>query len=404
MPISVPERGRSTVSASQLEALQASPAFWGLVERGIVSVTLSPGGGARLSAGPYVGRAVCGDEILEIVEKIPGALRSLLSYASGLAFRLEPVSGARTEIGPLIELLVSVFLAETRRYLTRGKEFRYSRKRHLSPTVAGAIRIPATAQVRARGMLHQIVFDRTVVTYETYKNIVVNRALREIERIAGTVGLDASVVTNARSLRMYFEDYASSIDKGRAELARTSERLALADAADTTLLSLAALLLRHESFDNTAWLGDSTPRTWFVNLEQLFEDALRQQINRARYAGLVARRGSTFGRSVYTPPDYARVDPDIVLLQSAEVVGVGDAKYKSWSETPARSDIYQLLVHGAAFSSPVCFLAYASDEYRPLVLGHSVTGAAVHAYALDITDLEAGVSAMLSDLDAPVMT
>lgn len=402
MPISIPERGSSEISNAQLETLQSSVEFWALVNRGIVDVTLRPGGGAQLSAGPYVGRAICGGEILEVREKIPGALGSLLRYASESTFRLESATGARTEIGPLITLIVSLFLTEVSRYLAIGKEFRYSQERHVSPMVAGVIRIPATAQIWARGLVHQIAFDRKTITHETDKNIVLKRALREIEHIAEVVELDEGLVAKAHALSMYLKDYPSKLNDRRSELARTAENLVLSDTRDSDLLSLAALLLRHESFEHTDWLGDTTPKTWFVNLERLFEYALLRQINRVQYAGIIARRGKSRFRSIYSQSTTDPADPDILLLQSEEVVGIGDAKYKNWSGRPERSDVYQLLVHAAAFRSPVSFLAFGSDEFRTAFLGHSVTGTSVHAYALDISDLDTCVNAMLSDLDAPV--
>ena len=402
MPILVPERGSSDISAAELEQLQTTTEFWALLNRRIIDVTMRPNGGARLSAGPYVGRAICGSEILEVVEKIPGALSSLLGYASESTFRLEPVAGTSTEIGPLIELIVLLFLAEVRKYLTNGKEFRYTRQRGVSPMVAGVIHIPATAQIRARGLVHQIAFDRTVITYETDKNVILKRALREVDHIAEAVGLDDVLVTKAHALNMYFDIYPSRVAERQSELANLSEKLVSRDASDSALLSLAALLLRHESFENADWLGHTTPKTWFVNLERLFEEALRKQLNRAEFAGLIAKKGSDFDRYLFQDSSHGRLEPDIVLLQDDEVVGIGDAKYKILLDHPRPSDMYQLLVHGAAFNSPLCFLAFASDEYRPIIYGQSATGAIVHAYALDVSDFENSVKAMLSDLDAPV--
>ena len=98
---------------------------------------------------------------------------------------------------------------------------------------------------------------------------------------------------------------------------------------------------------------------------------------------------------------FSRADPDLVLLQDGGVVGVGDAKYKAWTGDPARSDLYQLLVHAASFSSPVCFLVYAYDSFASIFMGQSVTGASTHAFALDVTDLTGGVTKMLNELDSP---
>jgi len=402
VPISVPERGSSNISAAELAQLQTSTEFWALLDRGIIDVAIRPNEGATLSAGPYVGRAICGSEILEVVEKIPGALGSLLGYASGSTFRLESVTGASTEIGPLVEQLVSLFLAETRKYLTNGKEFKYTLQRGVSPMVAGVIQIPATAQIRARGLVHQIAFDRPVITDETDKNVILKRALREVDQIADTVGLDGDLVTKAHALNMYFDTYPSRITERQSELATLSEMLVSSDASHSPLLALAALLLRHESFENADWLGHTTPKTWFVNLERLFEEALRKQLNRTEFAGLTVRKGSDFDRYLFHDSSHSRLEPDIVLLQDGEVVGVGDAKYKILLNHPRPSDVYQLLAHGAAFRSPLCFLAFASSEYRSIAYGQSVTGTIVHAYALDISDFENSVKAMLLDLDAPI--
>lgn len=128
MLVQVPERGSTTITAEAMATISQSPEFWSLIDRGILSTTLLPAGAVRLDAGPFVGRCHCGDAIVEVIEKIPGALRSLLMYASGSAFRLEAITGVRTELGPLIALLVHAFLIETRAYLTAGKEFRYARR------------------------------------------------------------------------------------------------------------------------------------------------------------------------------------------------------------------------------------------------------------------------------------
>ena len=130
MLVQVPERGSTTITAEAMATISQSPEFWSLIDRGILSTTLLPAGAVRLDAGPFVGRCHCGDAIVEVIEKIPGALRSLLMYASGSAFRLEAITGVRTELGPLIALLVHAFLIETRAYLTAGKEFRYARRRN----------------------------------------------------------------------------------------------------------------------------------------------------------------------------------------------------------------------------------------------------------------------------------
>lgn len=261
--------------------------------------------------------------------------------------------------------------------------------------------VAGTARLRARGLPHLIVFDRTVISYETEKNTILRRALREIEHIAAAMPIESSDVVHSRALGMYFDDSDASWERPRLAMAYEAERMASSDQRHGDLLSLAAILLRHESFELSAWLGDATPRSWFINLERLFEDALLHELNRLRYAGIEGRRGASLNQSIFLAPVFSRANPDLVLTQDGAVVGVGDAKYKAWTGDPARSDLYQLLVHGASFSSPVCFLVYAHDAFASIFIGQSVTGAATHAFALDVNDITGGVSRMLKELDAP---
>ena len=227
MLVQVPERGSTIITAEAMAAISQSPDFWSLIDRGIISTTLLQAGAVRLDAGPFVGRCHCGDDIVEIIEKIPGALRSLLMYASGSAFRLEAITGVRTELGPLIALLIHAFLTETRAYLTPGKEFRYARRRERGSLVGGAINVAGTARVRARGLPHLIVFDRTVISHETDKNLVLKRALREIEHIAAAVPIEATDIVQSRALGMYFDDSGGSWEQPRLGLAYRAEQLGI---------------------------------------------------------------------------------------------------------------------------------------------------------------------------------
>lgn len=399
MPIQIPERGSERISADRFAKLRETQEFWNLVDRNLITVRTLASGETQLNAGSFVGRAVCGDELIEIVEKVPGSLEALISYLSNDAIRIERLSGARTNIGRLMSHLVAGFLQLARAYLTKGMEFEYGHENSRGPLVLGAIRIPATVRLRARGFQHHVAFDRTVVSHETTKNVAIGRTLREIESIARLIDLDAASVAQARALRMYFDDYPVAAALSRETIASECEELLQSDSADADLLALCALLLRHESFEPSRWTGASTPRSWFINLESLFEQALRQAIDKVDYAGLSAAKSGAPDRSIFKPPIHETATPDIVLLQEGQTVGIGDAKYKVPEHKPARSDIYQLIVHAAAFNSSVCFLAYPSDHFGSQFFGETVTGAEVHTYKLDVGDLEGSVLSMLEDLD-----
>ena len=77
---------------------------------------------------------------------------------------------------------------------------------------------------------------------------------------------------------------------------------------------------------------------------------------------------------------------------------MGDVKYKGWSGAAVASDLYQLLIHTAAFSGTQSFLVFPNDEYRAMRLGKAVTGSDTWLFALDLRNLTKSVSLMAHDL------
>jgi hypothetical protein len=87
------------------------------------------------------------------------------------------------------------------------------------------------------------------------------------------------------------------------------------------------------------------------------------------------------------------------LIDTAEVF-VGDVKYKQWAGVPGASDVYQLLVHAAAFDSGKAFLVFPFEEFDARSLGDAVTGASVTTYGVDVRELDDHVEHILNDLGA----
>jgi 5-methylcytosine-specific restriction endonuclease McrBC regulatory subunit McrC len=85
-----------------------------------------------------------------------------------------------------------------------------------------------------------------------------------------------------------------------------------------------------------------------------------------------------------------------VISSTAGILAVGDVKYKDigreqWARKIKRADLYQLLLHGAAYTAPVCFLVYPHDRFLEHELGRSVTGSRTWAFAIDVKDLSGGL-------------
>jgi hypothetical protein len=99
MHLQVPERGHLEIPLSVWKQLAGEPNFWALVDRKILKASQSGEDRIKLSGNCYVGRALFSDVVLELTEKIQGALGALLGSASYDAFRVFRVSYRRQNSG-----------------------------------------------------------------------------------------------------------------------------------------------------------------------------------------------------------------------------------------------------------------------------------------------------------------
>jgi 5-methylcytosine-specific restriction endonuclease McrBC regulatory subunit McrC len=405
LPISVHERGEKSISSEQWEALAADPAFWQLVEGNIVSVSHPTTDTVVLRGSCYVGRAETAAGTLEIVEKVNGALASLLTYATYEAFRVDPLAAPATDLGELAVLLVRQFHAAVYGYVSRGRDRRFVQSPYAGSLVGGRINLTRTLQLRARGLGHLIAFDRNELTRSTDKNRVILAALREVEQLTDLIPLTDDDLARGRSLAQFFHDCrdAEVLFGKRSTLAAKAARLADQPLeGDSDLLALAAVVLSHVSFENTAIVGAIAPRAWFLNLETLFEHAVRRCFHDVCYGSQVIK-GSAIGAGVFpTSPGLAPADPDIVIY-AMQTTHVGDVKYKDWERAAgARADLYQLLVHAAAFDGGSSFLVYPHDKFEAVELGDAVTGSTCSLFAIDVRDVASSVRRCVARLGIPV--
>jgi 5-methylcytosine-specific restriction endonuclease McrBC regulatory subunit McrC len=402
--IVVPERGTAEISRAVWRGLSENEPFWHLVDREVLAVERLRAGGARLSGGCYVGRAsITKDLAIEIREKVSGSLSALLQFAVGRDFRVEPHAGPSSEIGPLIALLIVHFVDAVRRYAGRGRRLHYRQLRLNGSLIGGRLDMTRTIRLRARGLRHLAAFEKQEVSFDVPVNRAVLAALQEIPRIAQLVELPENVVAKARSLALLFEDCRSAdvIFGPRLEAARRSDALASAerdeDVAD--MLALATVLLSHESFDVGGSREGPSPRSWFLNLETLFERAVRECLGEVLAGVGTASSGRGAPMPIFVSrPDVYRANPDLVLRFGDGGILVGDVKYKAWDDVPAASDVYQLLVHAAAFGARRAFLVFPSEEFKMHPFGDAATGTELRLFGLDVRDLERQARLLLQGL------
>ena len=97
--ICVPERGQTDVDPAIWIALSGDKDFRKMLDKGVLSARLLANGLTRLQGSCYVGRAQCADIEVELHEKVPGALETLLYYATNSAFRVERMKGPASDLG-----------------------------------------------------------------------------------------------------------------------------------------------------------------------------------------------------------------------------------------------------------------------------------------------------------------
>lgn len=407
--VRVPERGTKGVKPQDWRLLQQEAGFWALVDSGYVSVSQSSPGAIEIVGGPYVGRASFERLDLELTEKIPGALEALLAFGDD-EVRLRRGDAPSQTAGEFGKELISEFLEEAKEYASAGLDFRYAERKQVGTLAAGRLNVRRTMSLRASGRSHLLAFDQRVITQDTPVNRAVLAGLREVERVKDVFELEREHVVTARALAAYFAD-------ARTQSVMFGERARLAEDARSAaespqnrrwagILKLSAALLESEAFGLGPKWDKSVPRSWFINLERLFERGVREAFERsAETVGCSVTPGRRMGRTLFEKPDNAfRVDPDVVVSRDASAVAVADVKYKGEAAgieklvASSHGDIYQVLAHAAALESPVASLVFAGDRFEERMLRHSATGADVLVATIDPRALDKDVSKVLESL------
>jgi 5-methylcytosine-specific restriction endonuclease McrBC regulatory subunit McrC len=406
--IEIPERGRSPIlDPATWAKLESSSDFWQLSDHYRVKVLQHGPKEVQLGGYSYVGRAQIGDVLLEVTEKIDGALKALLSFATHDIFRIENASSPMSEMGELAVLLVGQFLSAVRRYASEGRDFRYSVQSGVGSLIGGRINVTKTLSLRARGLRHLAAFDRNVILRNTPKNRVVSAALRETENLSALVDLSEHDVATSRGLSTLFDDCLDQevIFGTRESLARLAQCLAdeSANVRHRDVLTLANVLLSHVSFEYSHSLPGTVPRAWFLNLETLFQTAVLRVLRSVCAASIQVDDGVTSKPAIFSNEKRKyRAVPDLVLRDNGTVLAIGDVKYKDLTKKIKQSDLYQLLVHAAAFKAPRCFLIYPGDRMKTHYLGESVTGCQTWVFSVDVRTLPASISGVAGKMNLPL--
>lgn len=405
--VSVPERGYTDVDSDLWTVLQSSQGFRRLHEKGIVEVAYRPLGRIRLKGTCYVGHAICDDVLLEFREKVDGALSALLAHASHSAFRLARAQAAKSELSNLVALLVSQFLDVVTAYASAGRRFHYVMRKSVGSLVGGKLDITRSIQLRARGLGHLLAFEKNTIAFSTMVNRVISTALAEVEHLARVVQLPDGVVAKSRGLAMLFADCKDheTLYRERSYFAAQASILAETERVELVrdIMSLASIVLAHESFEVAGGQSASIPRTWFLNLETLFEAAIRNVLVSLCDNDVTVRRGGDAPQAIFSKErSRYRANPDIIIASASGVSHVGDVKYKNYDGSASSGDVYQLLAHAEAFGARSAFLIFPGDVYSERNLGVSRGGIETNLFSIRVQHLNEDLAAVAAYLECPL--
>ena len=388
MTVVVRERGAVSLSKDEWRAISSDPSFRDLVSRSILGARPGRYGEWELTAYGFVGQTRLGGLDIVVEEKVAGGFRSLLEITSPRSYKVARAP-SRAALGrPPQDILAEMHIAAVRSYLSGYALSEYREERATGSYVLGRLDVPRTSALHARGLRHRVAFRRDRLTDDVALNRVIWRALGELAGATGALGVAADLASSARALRVAFADSADAarlmtrrevIVEALAEAGAGARPTAVAEAAE---LSLAVLQGASATFDEPA--EGQIPRSWFVNLENLFERALRRCVADAM-TGEAEVSGPDRGASLFIgPPSRYPANPDVVVRCDGRVA-ILDAKYKDRTDAPSADEVYQLVAHAAASGADRAALLYPSDGLAAWIpLGPSVTGCMVWAFGVDL--------------------
>ena len=407
MKVDILERGSTPVDPHSWKLISGDPGFADLVTRDIMGAKPEKHGkGWRLTAGNHVGNALLGGLEVRVVEKVPGAFAAMAEILSPGALKLAKAASPVVFGKSPPEVLIALFLSSARSYLSGAKLVEYQTKDGLGAFVSGRLNVPRTAALRARGTKHKVAFRRTELSDDLPLNRVVYAALGDVLANARGGTVQPRHVTAARALRAAFKEAALT----RFDISRRDLVWAAVAEADVNgrrreaqeVAALAAAVLQAVSLTGDEAHQGAAPRSWFLNLENFFERAVRHCVTQ-ELSGIAAVTGP-----VLRPPLFPmlahryRANPDVVIAATGERVLL-DAKYKDLSGFPSTADVHELLAHSSAYGANRAALVYpSSGDFTVRYLGQATTGCRMWAFGISVGDLRQSIQKVLSTMGLKV--
>jgi len=413
--ISATERRARSLTPAEQAAIASCADFWRLADAGYLSYRRTGLHSHEIVGHRFVGRARLGDLEFEIREKVEGTLLSLVTAITGADLRIEAAESPGSALDAVSRHLLREFTRAAGTYVANRRLPRYDYVDATGPVLGGTLDMPRTMRRHATGHLGTFAFRHGTVVRDEPLDRLVLAGLDELDRAALALRIDATTLFDARWLagalaEVRDEAFVSTHLDRFLEVAAALESAPTTSREDVDLCRLATVALLHRGFALRGEGSNDVPRAWFVNLETLFEEAVRQTLGELLPTEIVDRGASYERRMFIGGQARGRTNPDLVIHHQGSVQAVGDVKYKARRGSgpgsddgrglAGRSDLYQVLIHAASLHADHAFLVYAADEaYRSHYLGISVTDTRTWAVEVRPTHLRDDLRRFLREFD-----
>jgi len=386
------------------QQLSGSARMSQLVQAGILGLLRSKEVPYGVRASCYVGHAVLEDGTrLEVREKSVGALAALLRWSLPGDLRSASVPSQIGAAVPILELFARRFLAMLGYYVRHGRVKAYLPFVRTSSSPRGKIQIPQTLRLLQRGHRGRLTCKQQVLSADVPINRLLRLGLETIEQLFSSDQEAQDALAEARMYAPLFQDANTRelqlLGYGfRAEaFSQALRNTRMTDDLHGALAYARALVL-HLGIWPDAESDPTIPHSFFLNLETLFEEAVRQVSVELRSPKTVVK-GSRLNKPLFAQmPSRYVADPDVVFHEENSAVVVADCKYKEIDGFPDHSDVYQLFSHCSALQARVGVLIYPGESYRRLTLGSTSSGISMHSACVRITNLREDLNSLLREI------
>lgn len=317
--------------------------------------------GMELRIGPHVGRIVIPDRVvIDIEEPFPGTVATCLELT---AFGRK----AAEQDSPASPLTASPWLAVAEsyqdilaKYVSSGIERRYIPIEIVTSRPRGKIQVPHTAiRLLSRGRTDQVACVPRVMTDDTAFNRAVSAAAMRTEQILLREGGPKEPLRAIRSCLISLSGVRRDVIP---DFTAAWQSLNIDQPGWRRLLSMAQIIVDGIPALPPGERQDSAyPMTAWLNVEKIFEDAIRSITLRAS-AGLGSvRAGENDGVELFThsatdPATPQRAaNPDIVVSHQNGTLLL-DAKYRRHAKPYTDNELYQLMAHASAYRAEAAAL------------------------------------------------